>query len=156
MDTRDKRMRVLGALTLGAAVVATVLADFHSIGAAVGAEASPGYAELQRAVLDGKEIRMTIDLSQCLVHGTERSGPSVRGSLRFDAVMIQGDDDIALSATHFTVRSDDQAVDEFIAFRVHPDGKVDAHSSFLNATTYALFQEAAFDCDIGKGTIFHW
>ncbi|MBV8652415.1 MAG: hypothetical protein JO255_13190 [Alphaproteobacteria bacterium] len=154
MDTRIERSRVLGALMLGACIISAMLADFHTIGAA--AEASPGYAELQRAVLDGKEIRMTIDLSQCLVHGTEQSGPSVRGSLRFDAVMIQGNDDIALSATHFTVRGDDQAVDEFISFRVHPDGKVDAHSSFLNATTYALFQESAFDCDLGKGTIFHW
>jgi hypothetical protein len=154
MNKRNTPLQVLGTLSLAACVAGAMLADFRAIGAEP--ETTPGYAELQHAVLDGKEIRMTLDLSQCLVHGTDRSGPSVRGSLRFDAVMIQGNDDIALSTTHFTVRSDDAAVDEFISFRVHPDGKVDAHSSFLNAMTYALFQESAFDCDVGKGTIFHW
>jgi VirK protein len=148
--------RLIGSLTLGACIAGAVLADFHQIGGAAGAEPSPGYAELQQAVLDGRGIRMTIDLAQCVVHGTDRSGPPIRGSLRFDAVMIEGDGTIAFATTHFTVRSDDTPVDEFISFRVHPDAKIEAHSRFLNAATYALFQEAAFDCDIGRGAIFHW
>jgi VirK protein len=122
----------------------------------VAADVNHDYAELEKAVLEGKDIRMTLDFSACLVHGTEKPGPAVRGSLRFDAFMIRNDPSIAFSTTHFTVRSDKTPVNEFLSFRVEPTGKVDARTMFLNATTYAVFQEAEFDCDIGKGATFHW
>jgi hypothetical protein len=122
----------------------------------VAADVNHDYAELEKAVLEGKDIRMTLDFSTCFVHGTEKPGPAVRGSIRFDAFMIRNDQSIAFSTTHFTVRSDNTAVNEFLSFRVEPTGKVDARTMFLNATTYTVFQEAEFDCDIGKGATFHW
>jgi hypothetical protein len=122
----------------------------------VAADVNHDYAELEKAVLEGKDIRMTLDFSACFVHGTEKPGPAVRGSLRFDAFMIRNDPSIAFSTTHFTVRSHKTPVNEFLSFRVEPTGKVDARTMFLNATTYAVFQEAEFDCDIGKGATFHW
>ena len=70
--------------------------------------------------------------------------------------MIRSDQSIALSLTHFTVRDDGTPVTEFLSFKVQPDGKVDAHSRFFNAATYAAVQESEFDCDLGRGTAFHW
>jgi hypothetical protein len=119
-------------------------------------ELNQDYAALERAVLDGKDVHMVIDLSACLVHGTDKSGPSVRGSRRFDGYMIQGDGTIAFSATHFTVRADKTPVSEFLSYRVRATGKISAHTIFLNPTTYAILQEAEFDCEIGKGATFHW
>jgi hypothetical protein len=119
-------------------------------------DASEDYLQLEQAVLDGRDIRMTLDLSACLRHGTELSGPPIRGSVRFDAVMIQGDRSIALSLTHFTVRNDGTPVNEFLSFKVQPSGKVNAHSWFFNAATYAVVQDSEFDCDLGRGTAFHW
>lgn len=125
-------------------------------GGAATADASEDYLELEQAVLDGRDVRMTLDLSACLRHGTELSGPPIRGSVRFDAVMIRGDRSIALSLTHFTVRDDGTPVNEFLSFKVQPNGKVDAHSRFFNAATYAAVQESEFDCDLVKGIAFHW
>jgi hypothetical protein len=90
------------------------------------------------------------------VHGTDKPGPSVRGSRRFDGYMVQGDGTIAFSATHFTVRPDKTPVSEFLSYRVRVTGKVSAHTIFLNPATYAILQEAEFDCEIGKGATFHW
>jgi hypothetical protein len=119
-------------------------------------ELNQDYAALERAVLDGKDVHMVIDLSACLVHGTDKPGPSVRGSRRFDGYMVQGDGTIAFSATHFTVRPDKTPVSEFLSYRVRVTGKVSAHTIFLNPATYAILQEAEFDCEIGKGATFHW
>jgi hypothetical protein len=137
-------------------VALALLASFCDFRDGAAADVNHDYAELEKAVLEGKDIRMTLDLSTCLVHGTEKPGPAVRGSLRFDAFMIRSDQSIAFSTTHFTVRSDKTPVNEFLSFTVEPTGKVDARTMFLNATTYAVFQEAEFDCDIGKGATFHW
>lgn len=123
---------------------------------AVAAPAQQNYVELEKAILDGKDIRMTLDLAKCLVHGSDKPGPPIRGSLRFDGFMIQADQSIAFSTMHFTIRSDNTPVREFLSFKVAPSGKVDARSRFLNAASYAVFQEAAFDCSIGEGTVFHW
>ena len=114
------------------------------------------YADLRQAVLDGRDIRVTLDLAACRVHGTDRPGPPVRGSVRFDAYMIEGDGSIAFSMRHFTVRNGTTPVDEFLTFKVAPDGRIDAHSRFFNAATLVPFNEAEFDCDIGRGTAFHW
>jgi hypothetical protein len=54
------------------------------------------------------------------------------------------------------VKSDQTPVDEFLAFKVRPDGRVNVRTSFLNPVTFAVVQEAEFDCDIGQGAIFHW
>jgi hypothetical protein len=119
-------------------------------------EVNQDYAALERAVLDGKDVHMAIDLSACLVHGTDKPGLSVKGSRRFDGYMIQGDGTIAFSATHFTVRADKTPVSEFLSYRVRTTGKVSAHTIFLNPATYAILQEAEFDCEIGKGATFYW
>jgi hypothetical protein len=114
------------------------------------------YSKFKQAVLDGKDIRMTLDLSKCLVHGTDKSGPSIQGSLHFDGYMVEEDQSIAFAMTHFTIRPNKMPVDEFLSFRVLPTGAIDVHTSFLNAATYAVFQEAEFDCNIDKGVSFHW
>jgi VirK protein len=119
-------------------------------------ELSPDFVAFEKAVLDGKDFRMVIDMSACQVHGTDKSGPPVRGSIRFDAYMIQRDDTIAFSTTHFTVRDDKTVASEFLSYRVYPTGKVGVRTIILNPVTDAAIQEAEFDCDIGKGVTFHW
>jgi hypothetical protein len=123
---------------------------------AIADEPNLDYAALEKAVLDGKDVHMAIDLSTCQVHGTDKSGPSIKGSRRFDGYLIQPDGTIAFSATHFTVRPDKTPVNEFLSYRVRTNGKVEAHATSLNPATFAVLQEAAFDCDIGKGVTFHW
>jgi hypothetical protein len=123
---------------------------------AVADEPNHDFAALEKAVLDGKDFRMVIDLSACQVHGTDKPGPPVRGSARFDGVMIQSDDTMAFSTTHFTVRADKTPVSEFLSYRVHPNGKVNARTVMLNPATYAILQESEFDCEIGKSVTFHW
>jgi len=76
--------------------------------------------------------------------------------MRFDGYMVQSDQTIAFSTTHFTIKADKTPVIEFLSYRVRPTGKVNAHTIFLNPLTYAILQEAEFDCDIGKGATFHW
>jgi hypothetical protein len=67
---------------------------------------------------------MVIDLAACQVHGTDKAGPTVKGSARFDAYMIQADGTIAYAMTHFTVRPDKTPVNEFLSYRVRTNGKV--------------------------------
>jgi hypothetical protein len=76
--------------------------------------------------------------------------------MRFDRFMIQHDQTIAFAVTHLTVRPDHTPVEEFLALKVRADGSVNAHTSFLNPVTFAVIQEAEFDCDIGRGAIFRW
>jgi VirK protein len=113
------------------------------------------YADFEKAVLDGKDIRMTLDLSNCAVEGTDKPGPSIRGSARLDAFMVL-EDHIAFSMTHFTVRSDNSPVTEFVSFEARPTGKVEVRSRAMNAATFAVFRDAAFDCELGKGIALHW
>ena len=140
-------------IVAGLVVLMAVSSPWHK---AVADEPNHDFAALEKAVLDGKDFRMVIDLSACQVHGTDKSGPPVKGSSRFDAVMVQGDGTIAFSTTHFTVRSDNLPVNEFLSYRVHPTGKIDARTIVMNPMTYSALRESEFDCEIGKGVTFHW
>ncbi|MBR0843519.1 hypothetical protein JQ607_25255 [Bradyrhizobium liaoningense] len=113
------------------------------------------YGALSEAIAGGKEFRMLVDLSACQVHGTNAVGPPIKASMRFDGYMIQSDGTIAFATTHFTVRPD-RAVKEFLSFRVHANGKVDARTMILDAVNDAVLKDTAFDCEIGKGATFHW
>jgi hypothetical protein len=113
------------------------------------------YADLEKAVLDGKDIRMTLDLSNCAVQGSDKSGPSIRGSARLDAFMVL-EDHIAFSMTHFTVRNDNSPVTEFLSFKAVPSGKVEIRSRALNAANFSVLHDTAFDCELGKGIVLHW
>ncbi|MDA9424999.1 hypothetical protein XH97_23190 [Bradyrhizobium sp. CCBAU 53380] len=113
------------------------------------------FAALSKAIAGGKEFRMLVDLSACRVHGTDAAGPSIKASTRFDGYMIQPDGTIALATTHFTVRPD-RAVREFLSFRVHSNGKIEARTMTLDAVNNAVIKDTAFDCEIGKGATFHW
>jgi hypothetical protein len=137
-------------------VAVAVIAMSCVANAADKSDENADYAALRTAVLDGKDIRMVLDLATCTAQQTGKPGPAVSGSLRFDGYMIQGGQTIAFATSHFTLRPDKTPVYEFLAFRVHPTGEVDAHTSFLNPTTFAVIEESAFRCDIGRGAIFHW
>jgi len=78
--------------TLGGVCAALAAA---AIPATAGTPALGGqsYGDLERAVLDGRDIRVTLDLGACRVHGTALAVPPVRGSIRFDAYMIESDGD---------------------------------------------------------------
>jgi hypothetical protein len=116
---------------------------------------NPDYASFAKAVLDGRDVRLILDLSRCTGKG-EVHGPPIRGSMRFDGYMIEGDQTVAFATTHFTVRADNTAVDEFLSFRVHPTGKVDVRTAFLNPVNFSVTRETRFDCAIGQGASFHW
>jgi hypothetical protein len=133
-----------------------VMSSLSSVDHAIADELNPGYEALNDAVLEGKDVRMLIDLSMCQIHGTVNSGPSIKGVMRFDGFMIHTDGTIAFAATHFTVRPDKSPATEFLSFRVHVDGKIEAHTIVLNAATFAILQDTTFDCEIGKGAAFHW
>ncbi|MEZ0083129.1 hypothetical protein ABIF72_005627 [Bradyrhizobium japonicum] len=75
--------------------------------------------------------------------------------MRFDGYMIQPDGTIAFATTHFTVRPD-KAVREFLSFRVHANGRIEARTMILDAVSDAVLKDTAFDCEIGKGATFHW
>lgn len=120
------------------------------------AEANHAYAKLENAVLDGKDIHMALDLSKCVVKGSDKPGPSIRGSLHFDGYMIEQDQSISFATTHFTLREDNTPVDEFLSFKVLSTGEVLSRTRFLNPSTFAVFHEAQFDCQLGRGVVFHW
>jgi len=141
--------------TLGGACAALAAAAMPATAGTI-ALAGQSYENLAQAVLDGRDIRVTLDLGACHVHGTALAGPPVRGSIRFDAYMIESDGSIAFSLRHFTVQDGTTPVDEFLTFKVDPTGRIDAHSRFFNAATFAVFRESEFDCEIGTGASFHW
>ena len=86
-------------------------------------------ALLQHAVLGGNDIHVVLDLSHFTDQGTGKAGPAIRGSVRPQAFMVQGDHSIAFSTTHFAVRPDKTPVLEFNTFRVQRDGRVDLKAS---------------------------
>ena len=137
-----------------AAVFATAaaLTGLHSVAMAQGLGNA---AALEQAVLAGKDIHVTLDLSRCTEQGTNNPGPAIRGSIHPDGFMVQSDHVIAFAVTHFTVRPDKTPVPEFAAFRVRSSGRVDLHSIFLHAASYAVLQETTFDCGIGSGVTFN-
>lgn len=142
--------------TLSSIVALVVLLNLWSGHYTAADEPNPDYAALQKAVLDGKDVHMVLDLAACQVHGTDKAGPTVNGSACFDAYMVQADGTIAFAMTHFTVRPDKTPVNEFLSYRVRTNGKVEMRNIVLYPATFAVIQESAFDCDIGKGATFHW
>ena len=139
-----------------ARVVLTGVIWHAGMSTAVAQDVNPDYTSFAKAVLDGRDVRLTLDLSQCTADGGQARGPQVRGSIRFDAYMIEDDRTVAFATTHFTLRTDNTAVDEFLSFRVHPNGRVDVRTAFLNPITFLVTRESRFDCDIGEGATFHW
>jgi hypothetical protein len=97
------------------------------------------YSALKQALLDGKDIHTLIDLSMCQVHGTDKSGPPVRGVSHFEGYMIQADGTIAFARTHFAVRPDKTPVNEFLSYRLSASGKVEHHTIVLNAGRLPFF-----------------
>lgn len=145
-----RKCALLGMLTL---VFLWSPDDSHRV---IAEEVNQDYSALKIALLDGKDIHTSIDLSMCRIHGTDKSGPPVRGVSHFDGYMIQTDGAIAFARTHFTVRPDKTPVYEFLSYRLSANGMVEHHTAFLNAATFAVLHEAEFDCEIGKGVTFHW
>jgi VirK protein len=141
-------------INIGIVFVALAIGCGTQIAAA--ADIDTGYQKLEKAILNGKDIHLTIDLTACHVHGTDRPGPPVRGSLHLEGYMIEADQSIVFSTTHFTVKSDNTPVNEFLSFRVQPSGIVTARTRLLNASTYVVFHDEEFDCNLGKGMAFHW
>jgi hypothetical protein len=137
-------------------VVFVALATGCGMQIVTAAHVDAGYQKLEKAIVNGKDIHMTLDLTACNVHGTDKPGPPVRGSLHFDGYMIEADQSIAFATTHFTMKSDNTPVNEFLSFTVQPSGTVTARTRFLNAWTNVVFHDARFDCKLGKGTTFHW
>ena len=137
------------------AAALSILASFWTHPAIADEPGNADYAALNKAIVDGKEFRMLVDLSACQVHGTSTAGPLIKASTRFDGYMIQPDGTIAFATTHFTVRPD-KAVREFLSFRVHANGKIEARTMILDAVNDAILKDTAFDCEIGKGATFHW
>jgi hypothetical protein len=119
-------------------------------------ESGQRYAVVERALLDGKTPRMTLNLALCQVQGTDKPGPSVQANLGFDAFMILGEQGVAFRTTHFTVRPDKKAVDETLSFRLRPTGRLEVQTMHLDAATHVPFYEAAYDCELGKAARFHW
>jgi hypothetical protein len=141
---------------LTASLVLAVLSSPTDSHLASADEVNQDYAALQKALLDGKEVRTLIDLSMCRVRGTDKSGPPVRAVRHFDGYLIQADGTIAFATTHFTVRPDKTPVSEFLSYKVRVSGEVEHRTVFLNPATFAILHEAEFDCEIGKGVMFHW
>ena len=137
------------------AAALAIVASFWTHPAIADEPGNADYAALNKAIVDGKEFRMLVDLSACQVRGTGAVGPPVKASMRFDGYMIQPDGTIAFATTHFTVRPD-KAVREFLSFRVHPNGRIEARTMILDAVNDAVLKDTAFDCEIGKGATFHW
>ena len=142
--------------TLGLGIVLATLTGFGDMRDAAAADANQTHDALEEAVLAGKNIQMVLDLSQCQVHGTDKSGPSIRGRLHFDGYLIQSDQSIAFSSAHFTMKDNKVPVTEFLSFKVFTTGKIDAHAIFLNPVTDSILKADEFDCEIGKGETFHW
>jgi hypothetical protein len=140
----------------GTRVVLTSVIRHAGMSTVVAQDVNPDYALFAKAVLDGRNVRLTLDLSRCTADGGQARGPQVRGTIRFDAYMIEGDQTVAFATTHFTLRTDNTAIDEFLSFRVHPNGRVDVRTAFLNPITFSVTRESRFDCDIGAGAAFHW
>jgi hypothetical protein len=114
------------------------------------------YQELKDAILSGRNVGMTFDLAACHVHGTDSPGPNIRGGLHFEGFMVEPDETIAFSTTHFTVKADNTPMNEVLSFRVQPSGAMSARTRFVNAKTYEVVRDMEFDCSIGKGVAFHW
>lgn len=114
----------------------------------------PDSASLATAVMAGKDIHVTLDLSLCTEPGTLFPGPAHRGSVHPDAFMVLKDGTVAFSNTHFTVRSDDRPVQEFMKYRVHPDGKVELQVIVLDAGH--LLNKKQYDCAVSHGVSFYW
>jgi hypothetical protein len=145
-----------GFFILATSVVLMGMIWLAAISTAVAKGVNADYASFENAVLDGRDIRLTLDLSRCTGPSDQASGAQVKGSIRFDAYLIQSDHTVAFATTHFTLRTDNSPVDEFLSFRVHPNGKVDVRTAFLNPVTFSVIHELQFDCDIGSGATFHW
>jgi VirK protein len=94
------------------------------------------YQKLQKAILDGKSISMTINLAACHVRGTAKPGPKVRGSVRPEGYMIEANQTIAFATTHFTVRNDSTPVDEFyLSVSSHLGPSLHARASSMRRPT---------------------
>jgi hypothetical protein len=117
-----------------------VLADLATWSAARAADSriDHSYQQLKKAILSGKNIRMNLDLAACHIHGTDKPGPNIRGSMHFEGFMVEADQSIAFSTTHFTVKADNTPIDEVLSFRVQPSGEMTVRTRLHNASTYVV------------------
>ena len=142
-------------LCISLIVALIVVSSFWTRDATADEPKNADYAALNEAILKGKEVRMLIDFSACQVRGASVAGPPIKASIRFDGYMIQTDGTIALATTHFSVRPD-KSVREFLSFRVHANGKIEARTAILGAVNFVKLEDTSFDCEIRTAATFHW
>jgi len=145
----QRNYRTITSLALSIGVIAGGLCN-----QAFANEASAG--SLVKAVLAGKDIRVINNLALCTKAGTTIPGPNIRGSLQPDAYMVLQDGTVAFSNTHQTINPKNSVVQEYLKYRVLPDGKVEFHSFVLNPLDYSILHESQYDCSIDKGVSFVW
>lgn len=133
-----------------AAFIALSLPAFASAGDALRDQPS-----IIKALNTGESVSVVIDLGQCTssIKGAEPS--KTQGGKRIDAYRITPDGMLAFSDTHFTLDRDNKPIEQFIRYRVKPDGKADFSMTTLSVPGYQpVGQAVSYDCAVGKGLSF--
>ncbi|CAM3127440.1 hypothetical protein BZK31_14100 [Pseudomonas floridensis] len=118
-------------------------------------DALPDLPSITKALNTGESVSVVIDLSQCTssIKGAEPS--KTKGGKRIDAYRITADGMLAFSDTHFTLDRDNKPIEQFIRYRIQPDGKADFSMTTLSVPGYQpLGQSVSYDCAVGKGLSF--
>ncbi|WFU74900.1 VirK family protein [Bradyrhizobium sp. CB2312] len=92
------------------------------------------YATLYKAIGDGKEFRMLVNVFSLSSSRHECGGPRIKASVRSDGYMIQPDDRFCDGPFYGEIG---QAIREFLSLRVHANGKTETRTMILDGVKLA-------------------
>jgi hypothetical protein len=114
------------------------------------------FAEIQKAVLHGRTIRLVMDLANCTSNPSSVTAVKsfIAGVFIPNAIMVKLNERMTTSLHHFTlnnVRFPNKPVFEFVHYTLSMDDTLTLTSQTLDAIHYApLSEKTSFQCRIGK------
>ncbi|KRP61459.1 VirK family protein [Pseudomonas trivialis] len=118
-------------------------------------DALPDLPAVTQSLLAGKSVSVVLDLGLCKPGSSDVEPTKTRGGLRIDAFRVTEDGTLAFADDHFSVNRDGKPINQFLRYRVHPDGTAEFSMTIFSVPDYRQIDKTlTYQCGIGKGLRF--
>ncbi|WP_407185392.1 VirK family protein [Bradyrhizobium centrosematis] len=119
-------------------------------------ETSPKYAEVLNALLEGKSVKLILDMSRCAPAEGGKPSSATQAGLAINAFRVTAQNGISFANAHQTVDSSGHAVTEYIRHSLSREGKLTLRASKLVVGSAELVNQGEFICEVPDGARFVW
>ncbi|WP_052133211.1 VirK family protein [Pantoea stewartii] len=112
-------------------------------------------SEINQALMKGKDINLSIDLTQCFDRENNIKG-TMRGGMKIMSYLIRPDGSLAFSDMHQTVNNKDKPQVQFLRYRSKDENTIGFSMRTFTLPDWKPYgNPAQYECAINKGIVFY-